>query len=65
MELLDHFVEGFVPAGTLIDDRYLYKERTHSFVGERNRRRFELGSRVNVRLDHADRETFRLIFSVS
>ncbi len=65
VELLDHFVEGFVPAGTLIDDRYLYKERTHSFVGERNRRRFELGSRVNVRLDHADRETFRLIFSIS
>jgi ribonuclease R len=65
VELLDHFVEGFVPAATLVDDRYLYKERTHTFVGERNRKRFELGSRVNVRLDHADRETLRLSFSVN
>lgn len=64
VELLEHFVEGFVPAGTLIDDRYYYKEKTHSFVGERDRRRFELGSKVIVRLDHADRENYRLTFSV-
>lgn len=64
VELMEHYVEGFVPAGTLIDDRYSYKERTHSFVGERNRRHFQLGSKVQVRLDHADLETFRLTFSV-
>jgi ribonuclease R len=64
VELLDHFVEGFVPLGTLIDDNYIYKERTHSFVGERRRRRFQLGSRVRVRLDSADTETGRLTFSV-
>ncbi len=64
VELLEHFVEGFVPAETLIDDYYQYKERTHSFVGERNRRHFKLGARVRVRLDHADRESFRLLFSV-
>jgi ribonuclease R len=64
IELADHFVEGFVPSGTLVDDRYLYKERTHTFVAERNKKRFELGSRIRARLDHADRESFRLIFSV-
>ncbi len=64
VELLDHFVEGFVPAATLIDDNYLYKERTHSFVGERHRRRFELGAKLRVRLDNADQETYRLTFSV-
>ncbi len=64
VELLDHFVEGFVPAATLIDDNYSYKEKTHSFVGERRRRRFELGSKVLVRLDSADQETYRLTFSV-
>jgi ribonuclease R len=64
VELLEHYVEGFVPAGTLIDDRYHYKEKTHSFVGERNRRRFELGTKVAVRLDHADMESYRLTFSV-
>jgi ribonuclease R len=65
IELLDHFVEGFVPAATLIDDSYLYKERTHSFVGERHRRRFELGSKIHVRLDNADQESFRLTFSIA
>jgi ribonuclease R len=64
IELLDHYVEGFVPLGTLIDDNYLYKEKTHCFVGERRRRRFQLGSRIRVRLDIADRETARLSFSV-
>ncbi len=64
IELLEHFVEGFVPAGTLIDDRYLYKEKNHCFVGETRRRRYELGTRVLVRLDHADLETYRLTFSV-
>jgi ribonuclease R len=64
VELLDHFVEGFVPLSTLVDDNYLYKEKTHSFVGERRRRRFQLGSRIRVRLDSANRETTRLAFSV-
>jgi ribonuclease R len=64
VELLDHFVEGFVPLGTLIDDKYDYREKTHSFVGERRRRRFQLGSKVKVRLDSADLETARLTFSV-
>jgi ribonuclease R len=64
VELLDPYVEGFVPIGTLIDDYYEYKERTHSFIGTRRRRRFQLGSRVRVRLDSADRETARLSFSV-
>ena len=64
VELLDHYVEGFVPLGTLVDDNYVYKEKTHSFVGERRRRRFQLGSKVRVRLDSADMETARLTFSI-
>jgi ribonuclease R len=63
VELLEHFVEGFVPAATLIDDEYVYKEKTHSFVGVRNHRHFTLGAKIRVRLDSADRETYRLTFS--
>ena len=64
VELLEHYIEGFVPAATLIDDNYYYKEKTHSFIGDRRRRRFELGSKVRVRLDNADMESYRLTFSV-
>jgi ribonuclease R len=64
VELLDPYVEGFVPSSTLMDDQYFYKEKTRSLVGERRHRRFQLGSRVRVRLDSADMETARLTFSV-
>lgn len=64
VELLEHYVEGFVPLGTLIDDEYEYKEATRAFVGRRRRRRYQLGTRVRVRLDRADTETARLDFSV-
>jgi ribonuclease R len=64
VELLEHFVEGFVPLGTLIDDFYHYKEKTHSFVGDRHHKHFKLGTRVLVRLDAVDMESFRLTFSV-
>ena len=65
VELLDHYVEGFVPAGTLIDDDYQYKDKTHSFVGKKDRRHFKLGAQIRVRLDLADRESHRLFFSVA
>ncbi len=64
VELLDHFVEGFVPIGTLVDDTYSFKERTHTYVGERYRRRYELGTKVRVRLDNADQDNYRLTFSI-
>ncbi len=63
VELLDHFVEGFVPAATLIDDEYVYKEKTHSFVGVKDRRHLKLGARIRVRLDNADQDNRRLTFS--
>jgi ribonuclease R len=64
VELLEHYVEGFVPLGTLIDDDYQYSEKTRSFAGKRRRNRYQLGSRMKVRLDSADLETARLTFSV-
>jgi ribonuclease R len=64
VELLQHYVEGFVPLGTLIDDEYFYKETTRTFIGKRRHHRYQLGSRVRVRLDSADTETARLTFSV-
>jgi len=65
VELLQHYVEGFVPVATLVDDWYVYDRKTHSLIGERRHRRFDLGTRVSVRLDNADLETARLTFSVA
>ena len=64
VELPDPYVEGFVPAATLIDDAYYYRESSHTIVGERHGRQFRLGSRILTRLDQADQENYRLTFSV-
>ncbi|MBN1567318.1 MAG: ribonuclease R [Acidobacteria bacterium] len=64
VELLDHYVEGFVPIHALIDDDYQYKEATRSFIGTRRRHRYQLGTKLRVRLDSANQETARLSFSV-
>jgi ribonuclease R len=65
VELPDPYVEGFVPIGTLMDDYYGYHEKNRVWIGERRHRRFQLGSRVRVRLDSADTENARLTFSIA
>jgi ribonuclease R len=51
VELTDLFVEGLVPIDTLRGDRFTWRENTHEIVGERTRRRFRAGDRVQVILD--------------
>jgi len=63
VELMDHFVEGFVPVSSLVHNHYVYHEKTRSFVGKQLQR-FELGTKVQVSLGSVDLETGRLIFSL-
>ena len=65
VEVLQPFVDGFVPIQTLVDDFYRYDEKTRSLVGERRRRRYRPGTRLQVRLDRADLESAQLTFSVA
>ncbi len=64
VELLDPYVEGFVPLETLPHDLYAYQERSRAIVGKRGRGRYQAGTKTRVRLDRVDRETARLYFSV-
>jgi ribonuclease R len=64
VELLEHYVEGFVPFTVLIDDDYRYSEREHALVGRRTSHRYSPGSVLRVRLDNVDMESARLLFSV-
>ncbi len=63
VELTDLFVEGFVPLGTLDDDRYIYRESLRAIVGQHAKRAFHIGDRVRVRLDRIDRAGNKLEFS--
>lgn len=52
---LDNTVEGLVRVTDLTDDFYQYYEDTYELVGEATNRRFKLGQKVRVRVEHCDR----------
>jgi ribonuclease R len=54
VELNDLFVEGLVPLQTLTDDRYTFHENTREIIGQRTRKSYRLGQRVNVLVDRID-----------
>jgi ribonuclease R len=56
------YVEGMVHISELGSDYYHFDASRHQLMGERTRRRFRLGDRVQVRLVRADLETTRLDF---
>jgi ribonuclease R len=64
VELMDLFIEGLVPIGTLTGDRYTYRENTKQIIGERSKKKYSLGDRVKVVLDRIDRLQRKLQFAV-
>lgn len=51
---LPNTVEGLIHVSNLKDDYYSYDELTFSLVGERTARRFSLGDKVTVKLQHVN-----------
>jgi len=64
VELMDMFIEGLVPIGTLTGDRYTYRENTKQIIGERTKKKYSLGDRVKVVLDRIDQMQRKLQFAV-
>ena len=64
VELNDMFIEGLVPLGSLIDDRYQYHENTRQIIGARNRKTYSMGDPIHVLVDRLDRMQHRIQFAV-
>jgi ribonuclease R len=61
--LLDeYFVEGLVHVSSLDDDYDEFVEEQYALVGERRRRRFQLGDRVSVQVARVNREERKIDF---
>ncbi|HUH14238.1 MAG TPA: ribonuclease R [Longimicrobiales bacterium] len=61
--LLDRFfVEGLVHVSSLEDDYYVYAEEQYALMGERTRRRFQLGGRVRVQVAAVNLEERKMDF---
>jgi ribonuclease R len=59
------YVEGMVHVSELGSDYFQFDPARHQLLGERTRRRFRLGDRLQVQLVRADLETTRLDFVLS
>ena len=64
VELNDMFIEGLVPLGSLVDDRYQYHENTRQIIGTRNRKIYSMGDTVRVLVDRIDRMQHRIQFAI-
>ncbi len=64
VELIDMFIEGLVPLGSLTDDHYLYHENTRQIIGQRSRKTYSLGDPIRVLVDRIDRMQRRINFAV-
>jgi len=63
VELEDQFIEGFVPASSLTGDVYRFRSASQDWIGERTRRRFRLGDRLQVLVDRIDPVRQQVLFA--
>ena len=56
--------DGLAPISTLGNERWIHDEAAHALVGEQSGERFQLGMRVEVRLEEATPITGGLVFSL-
>ena len=59
---LSNTVEGLVSMSDLLDDYYIYDDKTKSLVGERRKKVYKIGDSVDVILIKADKESRRIDF---
>jgi ribonuclease R len=62
IELIELFVEGFVPIADIPDDYYQLDPNLHALVGRRTRRRFRIGDRIEVQVARVDKLLRRAYF---
>ena len=62
VELIDHFIEGFVSVADIPDDYYQLDQASHTLVGRRSRQRFRLGDHVTVQVVRVDKLLRRAYF---
>jgi ribonuclease R len=62
VETIPYLIEGMVSVTNLMDDYYIYEEKTYSMIGRDSGQSFRLGDPVRVRVVKVDREQNRVDF---
>jgi ribonuclease R len=56
VEITPYLIEGLVAMANLLDDYYIYEEKTYSLIGRDQGRVFRLGDSIKVKVARVDRE---------
>jgi ribonuclease R len=64
VELTDLFIEGLVPLSSLVDDRYVFNDRTKQIIAQRTHKQYSLGDQVRVMVDRIDPVLHKINFMV-
>jgi ribonuclease R len=62
IELVDFFIEGFVPVAEIPDDSYQLHQPSHALVGRHSQRRYRIGDRIPVQVARVDKLLRRAYF---
>ena len=63
IELIDFFIEGFVPAAEIPDDHYQLDQGSHALIGRHTtKQRFRIGDRIMVQVARVDKLLRRAYF---
>jgi exoribonuclease R len=54
VELADNKCEGMVRIKDIVGDFFNFDDKTHTLIGERSKRRYQLGDSINVSVLKAD-----------
>jgi ribonuclease R len=55
IELIESMTFGFVSASTLAGDQYVLNQAGTALIGRKKHKRYEVGARFDVVVDHVDR----------
>jgi ribonuclease R len=61
VRLKEYYVEGFLHVSHMTDDFYRYDERTVSLIGLHRKKRFVIGTEMDVRIERVDMEEREII----
>jgi ribonuclease R len=62
LELIDLFIEGFVPVADIPDDYYQLDAPTRSLIGRHTKQRYRIGDRIRVQVARVDKLLRRAYF---
>jgi ribonuclease R len=65
VQLSDIFVEGLVHITTMSDDYYIFRDTDHALRGERTKRTYKLGDRVQVQVIKVDMDRRQIHLSLT